>query len=354
MSKFVKVQEAKASDLTPSGRPKDYTMNGAQFQHLYFNGLFQMIIKGATVTNKEKNGKPDPKLITPFNDPLIVGGLKEMDTALMQGAYQHRNELSIPQFDPNNPGAMYRGIFFKPTDPDTGVVQEGSDWLMAHKMNGQSKFDFRLEDGKTQSVNYLDLVGKSLTISLVFSARIYKSKGPWNPMQPKPMLAQPMVRSCMILDMTERTVDQTDSDMVKEYLAQNPDAISNLASQLRNLKSASANMFAPKAEASDADSGEVIFQESQMPTVPQKDSPPSQRSPQTQQEPPKSEPITISASQVSSGLNMPQSGWQQTPQQIGLPQPGQQQTNWQSQQGQQTLNFSGQPQNQSQITLQKI
>jgi len=276
---FVSVADVVVEKLIPSAAPKQYNHPAGNFTHTYTSydfgtpeapsvrgALLELQVTKARVKRKisAENGKEDWKLIVIVTDPNDLNGLTRVDKALVNGAHKYRVQLASPNFNPENPGASYRNIWFHPSDPDTGVEIEGGDPMMAMKINGQSKFEVLLDaEGHTQAVDYHTLEGKELTASIIFAPRLYRPVG-----ANKTILGQPVARSCMILGISDAgTVEgHTESDKVKAFLSQNPDIISTLAAEIEKLKTGqgssllqSAPAGAPKTTNSAPASGQTIY-----------------------------------------------------------------------------------------------
>lgn len=273
---FVSACDVNAANLVPSGPPKQWTQNGVSFTHTYMShnygtpqapqtsgALIELSITKARIKRKvDQNGKEEWKLIVILTSPTDIRGCDQVDLGLKNAAYKYRVQLATPNFNVENPGPVYRSIYFYPSDSETGILVEGADPMMAMKLNNQSKFEILIDtEGHTQAVDYHALEGKELTASIIFSPRLYRPTG-----ANKTILAQPVVRSCMIVGMSDAgAVDHTKSETVRAFLSQNPDIINTLAGEIEKLKlgqsssllqTTSMSNSAPNAQPSN---GQVVF-----------------------------------------------------------------------------------------------
>jgi hypothetical protein len=134
-----------------------------------------------------------------------------------------------------------------------GNVIAGSAPIMSLKLNEKSRFKVikpklnaekqpvLLADGtpdfEEEVVNVNTLLGKQVDCSVVFNPRdLYHTRG-----IPIPQL---YVRSCMILSITDSgDVEHGKSEMVRQFLQQNPDMLNTLAEQIAKLKSGQTSLL---------------------------------------------------------------------------------------------------------------
>lgn len=262
MSDFISAANIIANNLTAPNPPKAITITNKSTgksetytrTYLSYNyatpkgtfsseALFELqICKGKVKRNK----KGDIKLNLSISDQTDLAGLGQLSLGFAYVVQKYKAAYGQHKFDPiTNPGDL-RGAFFLPAVEGTGEIIEGASPIVSLKMNEKTKFKvlkpkINLQTGEPimyngspdyeeEPIDYLSLIDKSIDCSVVFNARdLYRSTGV--------PLPQMFVRSCMILNISDSgEVEHTKSEMVRDFLMKNPEALNTLAEQIAKLK----------------------------------------------------------------------------------------------------------------------
>lgn len=263
MSTYIPASQIDANMLSAPKDPQEITSkkSGEKFTRTFLQynygtaerpqcsePLFELrICKG----NIKKNEKGEVKLNLSITDQQDLVGLGQLNLAFALCVDKYKGRFGIKSFNPQNPGEL-RGAFFYPQDKE-GNVLAGSTPIMSLKINEKSRFKviksklnadkqmIYLADGtpdiEEEIVNINTLIGKQVECSVVFNPRdLYHTRG-----VPIPQL---YVRSCMMLSITDSgDVEHGKSDMVKQFLQQNPEMLNTLAEQLAKLKSGETSLL---------------------------------------------------------------------------------------------------------------
>ena len=234
-----------------------FSYNYGSAQNPYFSeALFELqICKGVVKRNK----KGALKLNLTVVDKNDLTGMTKVDKGMAAAVEKYKNLFGLFDFTVANAGG-FRGCFFYPRVEGTGQLIEGASPIVSLKHNEKSTYKYcemlKNPDGslvvddkglpayKEIPIDYKTLEGKELICGVVINPRdIYRSAG-----MPVPQL---FVRSCMIMSMSDKgEVEHTKSDIVRSYLAQNPEMLNTLADQIAKMKVGQAdNLFAKPASA---------------------------------------------------------------------------------------------------------
>lgn len=261
MSTYIEASKIVAANLTAPNKPKEiispskngqpgekYTRTYMQYNYMTPKGvyageaLFELqICKGKVKRNK----KGVPKLNLTISDKDDLAGLAQLGVGFANVIYKWKGPLGNAKFDPNNPPSDFRGAFFYPVNEETGEPIEGALPIVSLKLNEKSKFrtlkvkcdsngipimNNGIPDVEEESIDYTDLLDKTIECGVIFNARdLYRSAG-----SPLPQL---FVRSCMVLNITDSgDVEHTKSAMVQDFLRKNPEALNTLAEQIAKMK----------------------------------------------------------------------------------------------------------------------
>jgi hypothetical protein len=256
MSTYIPVSQIDATKLSVPKEPLEIISkkSGEKFTRTYFQynygtaerpqcsePLFELqICKG----NIRKNEKGEIKLNLFITNQEDLAGLNQLNLGFALCIDKYKGRYGIRNFNPQNPGDL-RGAVFYSQDKEGNVIA-GSTPIMSLKLNEKSRFKVikpklnaekqpvLLADGtpdfEEEVVNVNTLLGKQVDCSVVFNPRdLYHTRG-----LPIPQL---YVRSCMILRITDSgDVEHGKSEMVKQFLQQNPDMLNTLAEQIAKLK----------------------------------------------------------------------------------------------------------------------
>ena len=260
MSTFIYALDINAKNLKAPNVPKEITSpKGEKYTRTYLSynygtldkpylaeALFELRICKAKV---KLNKKKEHKLNAIITDPADLKGLTELSLGFAYCVESYKNKFGLRNFDPQHPGDL-RGSFFYPASED-GELIAGASPIVSLKMNEKTKFKvlkpkinpgtnepIMLPNGspdfEEELIDYKTLVDKQLDCSIIFNARdLYRSSGT--------PLPQMFVRSCMILNMSDSgEVEHAKSEVVRNFLQQNPDALNTLLEQIAKLKTGTA------------------------------------------------------------------------------------------------------------------
>jgi len=245
---YIPVKDAKSENLS-ARRPIDgkSTKFDGKYKRMYYQYKFAIQTKDGQI--KEEISEPLFEMVCDLNTKYSkVGnrpkanctninqedllGCAELDKARYRSIQQFGNDLDEADFDAGNPKGI-KGLFFYPTDEVTRQPT-GAPAIVSLKIDtyGKSKFRYpsgQSEDGSIQftDVPWEEIMNKSIKGIVVFHLRDdYKSTD-------KRPLVQAFVRSCIILSISEKgEVDPTKSSTALSYLSSQPDALSDVASQM--------------------------------------------------------------------------------------------------------------------------
>lgn len=238
----------KSITVTKNGKSETYTRTylsynyGSSARPYLAEALFELqICKGKV----KKNKKGDIKLNLSITNEADLAGLSQLSLGFAYVVQRYKGSFGMQKFDPQNPGNL-RGAFFYPAVEGTGEIIEGAAPIVSLKMNEKTRFKVLkpkinpethepiyingIPDFDEEVIDYKSLIDKQLDCSVVINARdLYYSGG-----MPLPQI---FVRSCMILNMSDSgEVEHTKSEMVRNFLQQNPEVLNTLAEQIAKLK----------------------------------------------------------------------------------------------------------------------
>lgn len=256
MSTFIPASQIDASKLSVPKEPQEITSrkSGEKFSRTYFQynygtaerplcsePLFELqICKGII----KKNEKGEIKLNLLITDQQDLAGLNQLNIGFALCIDKYKGRYGIRNFNPHNPIDL-RGPVFYSQDKDGNVIA-GSVPMMSLKLNEKSRFKvikpklnaekkpIFLPDGtpdfEEELIDVNVLLGKQVDCSVIFNPRdLYHTRG-----VPIPQL---YVRSCIILSISDNgDVEHGKSEMVKQFLQQNPEVLNILPEQIAKLK----------------------------------------------------------------------------------------------------------------------
>lgn len=200
--------------------------------------MFEFAICTGRVRQKENNGKLEWKLNLVIKDENDIKGCEELSQGTYQEVYKHRALFKMNSFNPQYVAPeSCRGVYFIPTDQETGQVIQGAHPMVSLKIGDRSEFHVvsyvNPDDPnsiKTERIDYKTLQDKEITCSVVMNYwSLFKGSAG--------VLPQFTVSSCYVLNIADRThVDHSKSDLVFSFLKENPELLNTLADQLAKLK----------------------------------------------------------------------------------------------------------------------
>ena len=278
MANYIPASTINGNNLRSPTPPKEITSpKGEKYTRTYLTydygsftseALFELKICKAKV---KINSKKAYKLNLTVTDPGDLAGLAQLGLGFAYCVDVYKNKYGLRNFSPTNIGDL-RGAFFYPVNDD-GELIAGASPIVSLKMNEKTKFkslkpvinpetkepvyeEFDTVDEHGQLVksrvpafdeevvDYKTLVDKQFDCSVVFNARdLYRAAGT--------PLPQMFVRSCMILSNPTESgeVEHSKSEMVRNYLQQNPELLNTLAEQMSKAKiESSSSLLQPKTE----------------------------------------------------------------------------------------------------------
>jgi len=191
--------------------------------------LFEM---ACTISTKYSKVGNRPKANCTNIRPEDLLGLGELDKGRHRSIQQFGNDLDEADFDAGNPKGI-KGIFFYPVDEVT-KQPTGAPAIASLKIDTYGKSKFRYPSGKNEDgtlqyteVPWEEIMNKNIEGLVVFCLRDeYKASD-------KRPLIQAFVRSCIIYSISDKgEVDPTKSTTAQAYLADRPDVLSDLATQM--------------------------------------------------------------------------------------------------------------------------
>lgn len=323
MSQYIPVSAARAENIVAQNPPKDITApkSGEKYTRTYLSynygtpqnpyyaeALFELqICKGVVKRNK----KGALKLNLTVTDKADLAGMTQIDRGIAMTVDKYKNKFSLFNFNPNSPGDL-RGCFFYPRT-ETGELIEGAFPIVSLKHNEKSKYSYcemlKNSDGsyivddkgmpayKEIPVDYKTLENKELMCGVVINPRdLYRSSG-----TPLPQI---FVRSCMIMSMSDKgEVEHTKSEIVRQFLMQNPEMLNTLADQISKMKVTQSENLFNKPTASVPQSAPSLAPASQSaPTF--TSAPPTQPAPSLSSAPQISQPVQNYAQGMTPAPNM--------------------------------------------------
>ena len=102
-----------------------------------------------------------------------------------------------------------------------------------------------------EPIDYRDLIDKSIDCGVIINPRdLYRSTG-----MPLPQF---FVRSCMVLNITDSgDVEHSKSEMVRSFLAKNPEALNTLAEQIAKMRAGGSS---PTLLTTETPTSEIVYQ----------------------------------------------------------------------------------------------